>query len=76
MSYETYTIAESVTVSNTATNQFKALYVGTGGNVVVESYNSGDTVTFYNVPSGTVLPIKTAKVRNTGTSATGIVGLH
>lgn len=76
MSYDTYSIAETVTLSDTAKNQFKALYVGTGGNVSVNSYNSGDTVVFYNVPNGTVLPVKTSTVNSTGTSALGIIGLH
>jgi len=76
MSYETYSIAEAVTLSDTAKNQFKALYVGTGGNVSVNSYNSGDTVTFYNVANGTIIPVKTSTVNSSGTTALGIIGLH
>lgn len=77
MSYETYSIYFPVTPHNVTNNQAKALYVGTGGNVIVEPAlgNSGDRVTFYNVPAGTLLPVGTRKVIDTGTTAKGIVAL-
>ena len=73
MSYPTYTIAEAVTKSDTEQNQYKALWVGTGGIVIVDS-PSGSDITFFGVTNGTLLPIRTLKVK-TGTTATGILGL-
>lgn len=45
------------------------LYVGTGGaaDLVVDMADTGTTVTFKNVPSGTVLPIQVQRVRTTST---------
>lgn len=37
--------------------------------------HDGATVTFENVPSGTVLPVSCKRVLATGTTATGIVAL-
>ena len=53
----------------------KSLYVGTGGSLVA-IYAAGDAVTFANVPSGTVLPIRPRRVNATSTTATGIVGIY
>jgi hypothetical protein len=53
----------------------KALYVGTGGNVVVRSLDGVIDITFANVPTGTILPIRARAVRATGTTASQIVGL-
>ena len=53
----------------------KSLYVGTGGNLV--AINAvGDAITFTNVPSGSVLPIRPKRVNATSTTATGIVGIY
>lgn len=52
----------------------RAIYVGTGGNLVIEMLWGG-TVTFANVPSGSLLPIRARKVLSTST-ATAIVGLY
>ncbi|MGL6045054.1 MAG: spike base protein, RCAP_Rcc01079 family [Vogesella sp.] len=52
----------------------RQLYVGSDGNVTVETIG-GDTVTFNNVPAGSHLgPFRISRVRQTGTSATGLVG--
>jgi len=53
----------------------KALYVGTGGDVVLRAAKSGTDVTFRNVPSGYILDVRTLAVRATGTTAADIVGL-
>ncbi len=53
----------------------KALYVGTGGNVVVRPVDAATDITFANVPTGTVLPVRARAVRATGTTASQIVGL-
>jgi len=51
----------------------RALYVGTGGNVVVTI--GGSSVTFSNVPGGTILPIRPTHVTGT-TTASNIVGIY
>lgn len=52
----------------------RALYIGNSGNLVV--ITSGSTeVTLQNVQAGTILPIRVARVKSTGTTATGIVAL-
>jgi hypothetical protein len=53
----------------------KALYIGTGGTVVLRSLNGSEDVTFTNVPSGGILDVRTRAVRSTGTTAADIVGL-
>lgn len=51
----------------------RALYVGTGGNVVAVN-SAGAEVSFVGVPSGTILPIRTTRVDDTST-ASDIVAL-
>lgn len=51
----------------------RSLYVGEGGDVSV--IVGGTTVTFANVPSGAILPIRASRVRATGTTASLIVAL-
>jgi hypothetical protein len=53
----------------------KALFVGTGGNLVLRGAGGGADVLFKNVASGSVLPIRASHVRATGTSAADIVAL-
>lgn len=52
----------------------RALYVGGGGTLSVEMA-SGEAVSFSGVAGGFVLPVRVRKVKASGTSATGIVGL-
>jgi hypothetical protein len=56
----------------------KAIYVGTGGNIamVLASDSGGSAVTFKNVQSGAVLPVRPIRVYNTNTTATDIVALN
>lgn len=54
----------------------RALYVGTAGNVSVLAADGSTAVVFKNVPSGSVLMIRTTRVRATGTTATDIVALR
>jgi hypothetical protein len=66
------------------TGDFKGLYVGTGGHVVLTFRGgaagaSGESgVKFYNVPNGTFMDVAFTHLGSTlsGTSATGLVGLH
>jgi hypothetical protein len=53
----------------------KALFVGTGGNLMLRGIGGGADVLFKNVPDGSVLPFRALHVRATGTSATDIVAL-
>ncbi len=53
----------------------KALFVGTGGNVVAAGMQGGD-VTFRNVADGAVLPFRAVFVRASGTTAADIVALY
>ena len=52
----------------------RAIYVGTGGDLSVEMAD-GDQAVFVGVPSGTLLPMRVARVLATGTSAGDILAL-
>lgn len=56
-----------------------SVYVGVSGNVKVTPFSSSSpdvsTVTFTNVPAGTMLPVQVQKVWATGTTATGLIGI-
>ncbi|HEU4959883.1 MAG TPA: hypothetical protein VFT56_05700 [Sphingomonas sp.] len=54
----------------------KALFVGVGGDVVVQGAGGGADALFRNVPSGAILPIRARFVRATGTTASGLVALY
>lgn len=60
--------------SNELTYITKAIYVGTSGDLAVTMFN-GETVTFANVPAGSVLPVMARLVKSTNTTASDIVGL-
>lgn len=64
-----------ITPSNTAYLRATALYVGTGGDVAVVT-EANSTVTFANVPDGSVLPVRVKQVLSTGTTASDILGLR
>lgn len=53
----------------------KAIYVGTGGDIVLRSARGEADVTFRNIPSGYILDVRVAAIRATGTTADDIVGL-
>ena len=52
----------------------RALYVGSAGDMHVV-LASGAVLTFANIPSGTVLPVRVAEVKASGTTAGAILGL-
>ena len=52
----------------------RALYIGTGGDVSIVDL-TGETVVFVGALAGSILPIQTARVNNTGTTAADIVAL-
>lgn len=51
----------------------KAIYVGTGGDVVLRGIGSSTDVTFKNVPSGGEIMVRASHVRATGTTASDLV---
>jgi hypothetical protein len=70
----TFGEAVAITTSDTADNAYGSIYVGGAGNVSVVT-EAGQTVTFTAPPVGTILPIRTSKVRATLTTATLLIGL-
>jgi hypothetical protein len=69
--------ASAVTPSDSTnlTNAARALYVGTAGNIALVTVG-GNVITFVNVQSGTILPVRTTRVNATNTTATNIVALY
>lgn len=67
--------AAAITTSDTAANEFDAIYVGVTGNVAVVT-RGGQTVTFLNAQQGSTLYIKTQRVNATSTTATNLIGLR
>lgn len=53
----------------------KAIYVGTGGDVMLRSVRGAAAVRFRNVPAGAIIDVRTAAFLATGTTAADIVGL-
>lgn len=64
------TPSDSSDLSNTAL----CLYIGGSGNVSLDTAE-GNTVTFVGLTAGTILPVRTKRVRSTSTIATSIVAL-
>ena len=54
----------------------KALFVGTGGDLVARGAGGGADVTFKNLANGALLPFRAEYVRATGTTAQNIVALY
>lgn len=52
----------------------RAVYVGTGGNVVAVDA-AGTAVTFTAVVGGTILPIRVSRINSTNTTASNMVAL-
>jgi len=53
----------------------RAIYVGVGGEVSIDDL-SGETVVFKNAISGSVIPVQTARVNATATTATDLIALY
>lgn len=70
---------QAFAVTPHATNEVsplpKALFIGTGGNLVGRAVGSVSDVTFKNLQSGQILDVRLQYVRASGTTATDIVGL-
>ena len=69
--------AAAVTPSDSTdlTTPARALWVGTGGDVVLNLAGTGTTLKFGSVPSGTLLPVAATRVQSTNTTASNIVAL-
>jgi hypothetical protein len=52
-----------------------AVYVGVKGDLSVIDSTSGAIIPFVAVPAGSILPIRVARVRATGTTAGALVGM-
>lgn len=65
------TPSDSVDLANAS----RGLWIGGAGDVSVNFAGSGSSVVIAGVPAGTLLPLRVARVRATGTTATSIVAL-
>ena len=54
----------------------KALYVGTGGTIVMQGVDGGGDQSWANLPSGTIVPFRARYVRATGTTAADLLALY
>jgi len=73
-----YDYAVAVTPNNSADvtgAPYKALYVGVGGDVVLDLNSTGETILFKNLASGQLLPVVFDRVDSTNTTATNMVAL-
>jgi len=60
-------------------NITRGIYVGTGGDIVLnlQDYNgTATTLTFKAVPQGVILPVRCSRVKSTNTTASNLVGLY
>ena len=69
-----YAVAVTPDDDNDLAHVSRALYIGGAGDVSLVTA-AGDTATFTGLPAGFVLPVRTSRVRETGTTATGIIAL-
>ena len=53
----------------------KAIFVGGAGDVHLRAVDDNDSVSFRNVPAGTILPVRATMVLQTGTTALHLVAL-
>ena len=53
----------------------RAIYVGGDGNISLVDGNA-DTIVFTGVTAGSILPVQTARINATGTTATSIIALY
>lgn len=52
----------------------KAIYIGSGGTVVLRGMDGQADVTFKNLANGQILPVRAAFVRASGTTAGDLIG--
>lgn len=69
--------AEAITPSDATVYELgRTIIVGTAGDVVVEPYVGGNTVTFKVGGDGGVIPVVVRRVLATGTTASDMVGVY
>lgn len=54
----------------------KALYVGTGGSIVMRGIDDATDQLWKNIPSGALIPFRVAAIRATGTTAADMLALY
>lgn len=54
---------------------FRAVWVGVAGNVVIVS-ESGTAVTYVGAAAGSIIPMRGKRVNSTSTTATNLVGMY
>ena len=64
----------AVTPSDSTALSFRALWIGTTGNVAIKHNPSDSAVTYSNVPVG-ILPVSGGIVMSTNTTASNIVAM-
>ncbi|MGE0776195.1 MAG: hypothetical protein AB7G25_17725 [Sphingomonadaceae bacterium] len=72
----TYALAVTPHDSNALTDIPKALFVGTGGNIMMRGKNGTADQLWKNVPSGAILPFRAQYIRATGTTAADLLALY
>jgi type 1 fimbria pilin len=72
----TYALAVTPHDSNALTDIPKALFVGTGGNIMMRGKNGAADQLWKNVPSGAILPFRAQYIRATGTTAADLLALY
>lgn len=53
----------------------RSIYVGVGGDIALIPIGGRTAVTFKNAAAGSVIPVQTARVMSTNTTATNLVAL-
>ncbi|MGY6637337.1 MAG: spike base protein, RCAP_Rcc01079 family [Erythrobacter sp.] len=54
----------------------RAIFIGTGGDLVLRAVDSDADVIFANLPNGAILPVRARAIRASGSTAANIVGLR
>lgn len=67
-----------ITANNSANLAYttRAIYIGNGGNIQLETVGNNTTVILKNVVAGTILPLRVRKVYANNTTANSIVGMY
>jgi len=60
---------------NALMNISKAIYIGSGGTIILRLVNDSSDRIFTNLPAGGILPVRASHVRATGTTAGDLVAL-
>lgn len=61
--------------SNDLPTSARAIYVGGGGDIVLDTVKGETSILFKAVPQGTILPVRAKRVRASSTTATNLIAL-